>query len=164
MDEVLNSPPAPFSAAEAGDTFRVDYVLDISTPDLDGIDDLGTFSGAIESYTVTIGGVSASTDLGGVNTANSGPFSPEDTYAVVGLFAGYTTSLAFTDASGTAFDADDDLSEIDLSGFNDRTFILLNGIFPSVTGTLASATVPEPRSSLLFGIACVATAFTRRRR
>lgn len=84
VDEVLNSPPAPFSAAEAGDTFRVDYVLDISTPDLDGIDDLGTFSGAIESYTVTIGGVAASTDLGGVNTANSGPFSPEDTYAVVG--------------------------------------------------------------------------------
>ena len=93
VGQVLNSPPAPFSDVQVGDPFQVDYALDVSTPDFDGVEGIGTFSGAVETYTVTIGGASATTTLGGVNTVNAGGFGPEDTYAAVGIFEDFTTSL-----------------------------------------------------------------------
>lgn len=150
VDQVFRTPTAPFESVVVGDPFEVDYTLDLSTPDQDGVDELGTFSGAVVTYTVTIGDAAATTTLGGVNTVNAGAFGSEDTYAAVGIFEDFSTSLTFTDSTGAAYAATDDLASIDLADFDDRTFTLLNGIFPAVTGTFeAATTIPEPNASTL---------------
>ena len=154
IDQVLNSPPAPFGEVAVGDTFEVSYTLELDTPDQDLVEDLGTFSGAVVTYTVTMGDVLAETRLGGVNTVNANEFLATDTYAVVGLFEEFSTSLAFVDPTGTAWSPGDDLATVDLAGFPDRSFTLINGILPAVTGTLS---VPEPDAFciLLGGVVAV---------
>lgn len=161
VDQIFRSPPAPFTTVQVGDAIQVDYTLDVSTPDQDGVDDFGTFSGAVETYKVTIGDSSAITELGGVNTVNANGLAPQDTYAAIGIFEDFTTALSFKDASGVAMGAQDDLSTIDLSGFDDRSFTLLNGIFPSIGGTLS---VPEPTSISIAFLGMISLLSHRRRR
>ena len=161
VEQIFRAPPAPFATVQVGDSFQVDYTLDVSTPDQDGVDGIGTFSGAVETYKVTIGDFSATTELGGVNTVNAGGLAAEDTYAAVGIFENFSTSLSFHDASGVAMGPEDDLSTIDLSGFGDRSFTLINGILPSITGTLL---VPEPHAISIAALGMFGLLSHRRRR
>ena len=161
VDQVLSTPPAPFAAIQVGDPFHVNYTLEVNTPDHDDLDNFGTFSGAVESYEVTIDGISATTLLGGVNTANASALAPEDTYAAIGLFEDFSTTLSFKDATGAAIGPQDDLSTIDLAGFRDRTFLLLNGVFPSITGTLS---VPEPEAITMVLVGLISLLLRRPRK
>ena len=164
VDQVFRSPPAPFAAVQVGDEVLVDYVLEVETPDQDAVAGAGTFSGAVVEYEVTIGGSSISTVFGGVNTLDAGALSPQDTYAAIGLFDDFSASVSFQDPSGTAIGPEDNLQSIDLSAFSEPSFILLSGIFPALTGSLAPVeNVPEPSHSCLLFLV-VAAAFCRRPR
>ena len=169
VDQVFPNLPAPFEAVRVGDEFVVDYSLDLTTPDQDTINDLGTFSGAVVNYKVTIGEASAETSLGGVNTVNASSFAAVDTYAVIGIFEDFSTSLAFTDATGAAYSPDDTLATINLGDFPDRSFTVLSGVFPVITGSFdavaAQPAMPEPASGiyLLLGFAVLLVGRTSRR-
>ena len=161
VDQVLMTPVAPFDGVQVGDEIRVDYTLATETPDQDEIADLGTFSGAVVGYEVTIGAASATTVFGGVNTANASIFSESDTYAVVGLYDDFSVTVSFVDDSGVAFGTDVTLSSVNLSDFGEPSFVILNGAFPAVTGNLSI--VPEPGANMLVsGMFVVFFAFRRK--
>ena len=145
VDLVFRTPTAPFSTVQVGDPIEVTYTLDLDTPDQDSILDAGTFSGAVITYEIKIGDGSATTEFGGVNTVNANALASEDTYAAVGLFEEFSASVSFQDSTGTALSPDQGLSTIDLHAFDDPSFLLLNGAFPAISGTLQPS-VPEPAS------------------
>ena len=161
VNQVLQTPPAPFEGVRVGDPFRVNFTLDDSTPDQDTVENLATYSGAHLSYEVIIGGESVTTTDGGVNTSNAIGSAPGDTYASVGIFDDFVASVSFSDLTGDAIGPDDDLSTIDLSGFSHRQFTLLAGQTPALTGFVI---VPEPSAMALFStVAAIGFVAARRR-
>ena len=154
---IIDGIPVPFDGVQVGDPILVEYTLDTATADFTpAVAGTGTFSGAFMNYMyrVTIGDAIASTALGGVNTLDADNLpNQNDTYAAIGIYEGFTTSVSLMDSTNAAVAPGDTLEDIQISDFDSADFVLLVGAFPGIQGTLQPVeVVPEPNALSLVGL------------
>ncbi|MBU0915417.1 PEP-CTERM sorting domain-containing protein [Aquabacterium parvum] len=139
--------------AELGKTFRIDYVIDIQTPSLEGWS--GLFDGAVKSFTINgltslSEGYVVSVDEGGLNGINTWPIDARsDGIDFVSFFNLDATS--YTDVASTLKD---------LATFAPTSSTVLrvdfgeNSVWAAPTLFVMTSAVPEPSAAwlLLMGL------------
>lgn len=169
-----------------GDPYSATLTLDGSVPDTGAAPDRGFYTGAVVSYSLTVGGYSAAAmpPTSGVTVVDAvtgdewrASFSGEGAPELLPGFTARTFTVGgLIDSTGSVFTDDSfQLPPSDLSVFDVRAFslffsnddfrnIFVRGTIDGITVTEMSQPIPEPSAALTFGAGMLVVGAVMRRR